>query len=162
MVKCMKSYANTFLSKQKPRKPWFLLAFPDKKRNHLSMIPQRRQPDLNWWSGCCRPTPYHLAMSPYLIAYQISLINDPNEIRTRVTAVKGRCLNRLTMGPLIYSIYTYKKYVSSPSRTWTYDSAVNSRVLYRLSYRGIRCSLTGNIGIIWYGCFFVKQFVSKF
>ena len=43
-------------------------------------------------------------------------INDPNEIRTRVTAVKGRCLNRLTMGPLIYSIYTYK-YVSSPSRT---------------------------------------------
>ena len=26
-------------------------------------------------------------------------INDPNEIRTRVTAVKGRCLNRLTMGP---------------------------------------------------------------
>ena len=25
--------------------------------------------------------------------------NDPNEIRTRVTAVKGRCLNRLTMGP---------------------------------------------------------------
>ena len=120
------------------------------------MIPQRRQPDLNWWSGCCRPTPYHLAMSPYLIAYQISLINDPNEIRTRVTAVKGRCLNRLTMGPLIYSIYTYK-YVSSPSRTWTYDSAVNSRVLYRLSYRGIRCSLTGNTGIIWYRHLFVKQ-----
>ena len=26
-------------------------------------------------------------------------LNDPNEIRTRVTAVKGRCLNRLTMGP---------------------------------------------------------------
>ena len=25
--------------------------------------------------------------------------NDPNEMRTRVTAVKGRCLNRLTMGP---------------------------------------------------------------
>ena len=28
-----------------------------------------------------------------------SAYNDPNEIRTRVTAVKGRCLNRLTMGP---------------------------------------------------------------
>ena len=25
--------------------------------------------------------------------------NDPNQIRTGVTAVKGRCLNRLTMGP---------------------------------------------------------------
>ena len=43
-------------------------------------------------------------------------LNDPKGIRTPVTAVKGRCLNRLTMGPLIYSIYTYK-YVSSPSRT---------------------------------------------
>ena len=28
-------------------------------------------------------------------------------------------------------------YDNSPSRTRTYDSAVNSRVLYRLSYRGI-------------------------
>ena len=27
-------------------------------------------------------------------------INDPDGNRTRVTAVKGRCLNRLTMGPL--------------------------------------------------------------
>ena len=26
-------------------------------------------------------------------------INDPNENRTRVTAVKGRCLNRLTKEP---------------------------------------------------------------
>ena len=30
---------------------------------------------------------------------------------------------------------------NSPSRTWTYDSAVNSRVLYRLSYRGKHLSL---------------------
>ena len=27
---------------------------------------------------------------------------DPYEIRTRVTAVKGRCLNRLTKGPFYY------------------------------------------------------------
>ena len=26
---------------------------------------------------------------------------DPTETRTRVTAVKGRCLNRLTMGPIL-------------------------------------------------------------
>ena len=26
-------------------------------------------------------------------------LNDPKGIRTPVTAVKGRCLNRLTMGP---------------------------------------------------------------
>ena len=30
-----------------------------------------------------------------------SKINDPDENRTRVTAVKGRCLNRLTTGPYI-------------------------------------------------------------
>ena len=41
----------------------------------------------------------------------IQFDNDPNEIRTRVTAVKGRCLNRLTMGPCIY------KLKNSPSRT---------------------------------------------
>ena len=32
--------------------------------------------------------------------------SDPNEIRTRVTAVKGRCLNRLTMGPLDFMLQT--------------------------------------------------------
>ena len=32
---------------------------------------------------------------------------DPNEIRTRVTAVKGRCLNRLTMGPDCLFILSY-------------------------------------------------------
>ena len=29
-------------------------------------------------------------------------MSDPKGIRTPVTAVKGRCLNRLTMGPRIY------------------------------------------------------------
>ena len=37
--------------------------------------------------------PYHLAKSPYIFK------NDSNGNRTRVTAVKGRCLNRLTMEP---------------------------------------------------------------
>ena len=52
---------------------------------------------------------------------------DPYGIRTHVIAVKGRCLNHLTKGP----------HFGSPSRTWTYDNSVNSRVLYRLSYWGI-------------------------
>ena len=30
---------------------------------------------------------------------EVKLLSDPNGNRTRVTAVKGRCLNRLTMGP---------------------------------------------------------------
>ena len=53
---------------------------------------------------------------------------DPYGIRTHVIAVKGRCLNHLTKGP----------HFGSPSRTWTYDNSVNSRVLYRLSYWGIQ------------------------
>ena len=46
--------------------------------------------------------------------------NDPCGIRTRVTAVKGRCLNPLTNGPY-----------NSPSRIRTNDPPVNSRMLYR-------------------------------
>ena len=35
--------------------------------------------------------------------HSFNLINgDPYGIRTRVTAVKGRCLNRLTKGPYFY------------------------------------------------------------
>ena len=33
--------------------------------------------------------------------------------------------------------------INSPSRTRTYDPTVNSRLLYRLSYRGIQITLTG-------------------
>ena len=76
---------------------------------------------------CCRPLPYRLATAPcrtfysifcgdvdvadprlttwllrlafYLIICYIDFKNDSNGNRTRVTAVKGRCLNRLTMEP---------------------------------------------------------------
>ena len=40
-------------------------------------------------------------------------INDPNEIRTRVTAVKGRCLNRLTMGPYAFRLTLVRGFLSS-------------------------------------------------
>ena len=33
--------------------------------------------------------------------------------------------------------YKYLRFLNSPSRTRTYDPTVNSRLLYRLSYRGI-------------------------
>ena len=60
---------------------------------------KRRQPDSNWWSGCCRPTPYHLAMSPYYILFRVRTKNDSKGIWTPDTTVKGWCLNRLTMEP---------------------------------------------------------------
>ena len=54
--------------------------------------------------------------------YQMSYIRicgDPDENRTRVTAVKGRCLNRLTTGP------SY----GSGSGIRTYDQSGMNRVL---------------------------------
>ena len=60
-------------------------------------------------------------ISVYLTLIGNMLPNDSYGNRTRVTAVKGRCLNRLTKEP------------DSPCWTRTNDTAVNSRMLYRLS-----------------------------
>ncbi len=39
---------------------------------------------------------------------RFSLFGDPDGNRTRVTAVKGRCLSRLTTGPLTFKVYHIK------------------------------------------------------
>lgn len=39
------------------------------------------------------------------LGYSPTKWNDPYGIRTRVTAVKGRCLNRLTNGPMVENLY---------------------------------------------------------
>ena len=52
-------------------------------------------------------------------------IGDPYGNRTHVTAVKGRCLNRLTNGP------------GSGDLTRTGDRPGMNRVLYQLSYAAI-------------------------
>ena len=57
-------------------------------------------------------------------------VNDSDGNRTRVTAVKGRCLDRLTKEP--YMLNTFRCF-NSPCWTRTNDNSVNSRVLYRLS-----------------------------
>ena len=41
------------------------------------------------------------------LGYRAILLNDSDGNRTRVTAVKGRCLNRLTMGPDCLFILSY-------------------------------------------------------
>ena len=46
-----------------------------------------------------RLTTWLLRLAFYLIICYIDFKNDSNGNRTRVTAVKGRCLNRLTMEP---------------------------------------------------------------
>ena len=54
-----------------------------------------------------------------------SFFGDPYGNRTHVTAVKGRCLNRLTNGP------------GSGDLTRTGDRPGMNRVLYQLSYAAI-------------------------
>ena len=99
------------------------------KTPNFSRFHKRREPDLNRRWRCCRPGPYHLAITPYYIVCKPVLHDDSNGNRTRVTAVKGRCLNRLTMGPHLFdSLISNMK--NSPSRARTYNNSVNSRVLY--------------------------------
>ena len=81
--------------------------------------------------------PYHLATAPYSIITDLPT-DDSNGNRTRVTAVKGRCLNRLTTEPSSISFILSNE--PSPSWTRTNDTAVNSRMLYRLSYQGLLLS----------------------
>jgi hypothetical protein len=53
---------------------------------------------------------------------------DPYGIRTRVTAVKGRCLNRLTNGPV------YLQKIKASNRARTGDLFLTMEALYLLSY----------------------------
>ena len=55
---------------------------------------------------------------------------DPYGNRTHVTAVKGRCLNRLTNGP------------GSGNLTRTDDTPGMNRMLYQLSYAAIYCCVS--------------------
>ena len=43
--------------------------------------------------------------SPKGNGFAFNLFGDPNGIRTHDTTVKGWCLNRLTMGPLVQALY---------------------------------------------------------
>ena len=54
------------------------------------------------------------------------LFGDPYGNRTHVTAVKGRCLNRLTNGPY-----------GSGNLTRTDDTPGMNRMLYQLSYAAV-------------------------
>ena len=74
--------------------------------------------------------------NPSLIRKKFGFINngDPYGNRTHVTAVKGRCLNRLTNGP------------GSGNLTRTDDTPGMNRMLYQLSYAAINVPyLTGTM-----------------
>ena len=92
--------------------------------------------------------------------------DDSKGIWTPVTAVKGRCLNRLTMEPcfLSLSLFVFSLFFlssspsfapfflmqkSSPSRARTYNPSVNSRVLYHWAIEDYSFSLRWNCYSFW-------------
>ena len=74
---------------------------------------------------------------------------DPDENRTRVTAVKGPCLNHLTTGPALMQKHQKRKrrievrLVGSGNWTRTSDTPGMNRMLYQLSYAAIEPPLKG-------------------
>ena len=64
------------------------------------------------------------------IQRMVFFFGDPYGNRTHVTAVKGRCLNRLTNGP------------GSGNLTRTDDTPGMNRMLYQLSYAAIYCCVS--------------------
>ena len=92
--------------------------------------------------------------------------DDSKGIWTPVTAVKGRCLNRLTMEPCFFSLSLFVFFLSflssspflrtcflmqksSPSRARTYNPSVNSRVLYHWAIEDYSFSLRWNCYSFW-------------
>ena len=92
---------------------------------------KRRQPDLNWWSGCCRPTPYRLAMSPYSFH-----LMTPRGFEPLLPPWKGGVLTAWPWSRMLiyYDTYSHQsKYIfekNSPSWARTNNPSVNSRMLY--------------------------------
>ena len=72
---------------------------------------------MNWGSGCCRPTPYHLAIAPSHGA--------DYEARTRY----------LHLGKVALYQMSYIRTHGAPGRNRTTDTRIFSPLLYRLSYR---------------------------
>ena len=111
---------------------------------------------ISWWAltGSNR---WHSACKADALPAELSARSgDRWGNRTPDTAVKGRCLNRLTNRP-----------GGSPSRTRTYDALINSQVFYRLNYRGMIpdawafVSLNITNVIISFSKYFVNTFLQK-
>ena len=93
----------------------------------------KKEPTGLFFAACGRPCSFD---SSYGLHEKIpdpkirDFIHDPYGNRTHVTAVKGRCLHRLTNGP------------GSGNLTRTDDTPGMNRMLYQLSYAAIYCCVS--------------------
>ena len=122
-----------------------------------------RSISLNWATSACSLFTL-LSACRSKISFSSSQ-DDSKGIWTPVTAVKGRCLNRLTMEPcffslslFVFSVFSFLFPVfrtcflmqkSSPSRARTYNPSVNSRVLYHWAIEDYSFSLRWNCYSFW-------------
>ncbi len=89
--------------------------------------------------------PYHLAMAPYIIYYTHIFVkyasiffSDSYGNRTRVTAVKGRCLNRLTKEPFFCFS---EKLTTVPSKPHTQNTETHEQLCRLLTRDCFRTAL---------------------
>ena len=83
------------------------------------------------------------SLCAYLQYYmQFLFKNDPDGNRTRVTAVKGRCLNRLTMEPQYLFSYEKTPRVGLEPTTTRLTAECSTIELSRIIIRGIFNSYT--------------------
>ena len=89
--------------------------------------------------------PYHLAMAPYIIyythifvKYASIFLSDSYGNRTRVTAVKGRCLNRLTKEPFFCFS---EKLTTVPSKPHTQNTETHEQLCRLLTRDCFRTTL---------------------
>ena len=123
-----------------------------------------RSISLNWATSACSLFTL-LSACRSKISFSRSQ-DDSKGIWTPVTAVKGRCLNRLTMEPCFLSLSLFVFFLSflssspvfrtcflmqksSPSRARTYNPSVNSRVLYHWAIEDYSFSLRWNCYSFW-------------
>ena len=84
--------------------------------------------------------PYHLALAPYSVLF----INDSDGNRTRVTAVKGRCLNRLTTEPYFPG---FSRFLASFNQIRKHLIRFQEGFLTRLVYHLAKCFQTPRVGL---------------
>ena len=86
--------------------------------------------DGNRWTLSVIDTNYLLPL------FSFQGLGDPCENRTRVAAVRGRSLNRLTNGPILFGqsrLPSSNLFFGAPSGVRTRDTLIKSQVLYQLS-----------------------------
>ena len=95
----------------------------------FSLRKEKSKQKRNDYRLCCSSLfPKNIYISP---SYEGHISGDPCGNRTRVTGVRGRCLNRLTNGPS--SSAPPEALSGAPSGTRTRDPLIKSQLLYQLS-----------------------------